>query len=82
MNKYRNSNAANTTKTYNKLEIESPTDNIYEAISIIAKRSGQINSEIKKELHDKLDEFATHNDSLEEIFEKLSYGPLVSRPFR
>jgi DNA-directed RNA polymerase subunit K/omega len=69
MNKYRNSNAANTTKTYNKLEIESPTDNIYEAISIIAKRSGQINSVIKKELHDKLDEFATHNDSLEEIFE-------------
>lgn len=69
MNKYRNSNAANTTKTYNKLEIESPTDNIYEAISIIAKRSSQINSEIKKELHDKLDEFATHNDSLEEIFE-------------
>ena len=38
-------------------------------LSIIAKRSGQINSEIKKELHDKLDEFATHNDSLEEIFE-------------
>ena len=69
MNKYRNSNAANTTKTYNKLEIESPTDNIYESISIIAKRSSQINSEIKKELHDKLDEFATHNDSLEEIFE-------------
>ena len=34
-----------------------------------AKRSSQINSEIKKELHDKLDEFATHNDSLEEIFE-------------
>ena len=69
MNKYRNSNAANSTKTYNKFEIENPTDNIYEAISIIAKRSGQINSEIKKELHDKLDEFATHNDSLEEIFE-------------
>ena len=50
-------------------EIEDPTNNIYEAISIIAKRSSQINSEIKKELHDKLDEFATHNDSLEEIFE-------------
>ena len=69
MNKYRNTNAANTTKTYNKHEIEDPTSNIYEAISIIAKRSSQINSEIKKELHDKLDEFATHNDSLEEIFE-------------
>ena len=69
MNKYRNTNASNTTKTYNKNEIENQTNNIYEAISIIAKRSGQINSEIKKELHDKLDEFATHNDSLEEIFE-------------
>ena len=69
MNKYRNSNASGTTKTYDRSEIEEPTDNIYEAISIIAKRSSQINSEIKKELHDKLDEFATHNDNLEEIFE-------------
>jgi DNA-directed RNA polymerase subunit K/omega len=69
MNKYRNTNASNSTKTYNKLEIEDQTNNIYEAISIIAKRSTQINSEIKKELHDKLEEFATHNDSLEEVFE-------------
>tara|TARA_B100000029_G_scaffold80350_1_gene71693 strand:- start:24 stop:356 length:333 start_codon:yes stop_codon:yes gene_type:complete len=69
MNKYRNTNAANTTKTYDRKDIEKPTNNIYEAISIIAKRSNQINSEIKKELHDKLDEFATHNDNLDEIFE-------------
>ena len=69
MNKYRNSNAANTTKTYNKLEIENATDNIYEAISIISKRSAQINIDIRQELHEKLEEFATHNDSLEEIFE-------------
>ena len=69
MNKYRNTKAASSTKTYNKHDIEDSTNNIYEAISIIAKRSSQINSEIKKELHDKLDEFATHNDSLEEIFE-------------
>ena len=69
MKKYRNSNPSNTTKTFDRSEIEKPTDNIYEAISIIAKRSSQINSEIKKELHDKLDEFATHNDNLEEIFE-------------
>ena len=69
MNKYRNSNASNTTKTYDRKDIEKQTDNIYEAISIIAKRSSQINIEIKKELHDKLDEFATHNDNLDEIFE-------------
>jgi len=69
MNKYRNSNASNSTKTYDRSDIEKQTNNIYEAISIIAKRSSQINSEIKKELHDKLDEFATHNDNLDEIFE-------------
>mgnify|MGYP001267833335 FL=1 len=69
MTKYRESKASLTTKTYNKSELESKTENIYEALSIIAKRTNQINLDIKKELHDKLDEFATHNESLEEIFE-------------
>jgi DNA-directed RNA polymerase subunit K/omega len=57
------------TTTINKNEVDAPTGNIYEAISIIAKRAGQINGEIKKELLEKLDEFATYNDSLDEIFE-------------
>ena len=69
MNKYRNSKAAVSSKTYDRDSIESQTDNIYEALAIIAKRSNQINVDIKKELHEKLEEFATHNDSLEEIFE-------------
>ena len=69
MTKYRESRASLTTKTYNKDDIELNTNNIYEALSIIAKRTNQINLDIKKELHEKLDEFATHNDSLEEIFE-------------
>jgi DNA-directed RNA polymerase subunit K/omega len=49
--------------------VDEPTGNIYEAISVVAKRANQINSEIKKELLEKLDEFATYNDSLDEIFE-------------
>ncbi|GGK15247.1 hypothetical protein GCM10007962_06820 [Yeosuana aromativorans] len=57
------------TVTYDRNQIDEPTENIYEAISIISKRAEQINSEIKKELIDKLEEFATYNDSLEEIFE-------------
>ena len=36
---------------------------------IISKRAEQINGDVKKELIDKLEEFATYNDSLEEIFE-------------
>ena len=57
------------TVTYDRNQIDEPTENIYEAISIISRRAEQINSEIKKELIDKLEEFATYNDSLEEIFE-------------
>ena len=57
------------TTTIDKNLVDAPTDNIYEAISIISKRATQINAEIKKELLEKLDEFATYNDSLEEIFE-------------
>ena len=69
MTKYRKSKAPATTITYSRVKIEEATDNIYKAISLIAKRSNQVNLEIRKELHEKLDEFATNNDSLEEIFE-------------
>ena len=65
----KNTNAAQTTKTYNRDEIENETQNIYEAISIISKRADQIKGDVKKELIEKLEEFATYNDSLEEIFE-------------
>ena len=65
----RKTNAPVNTITYNKNVIEEPTGNVYEAITIMAKRANQINSEIKKELTEKLEEFATYNDSLEEIFE-------------
>ena len=66
---YKDTNAAISTITYNRDEVEEATSNIYQAISIIAKRADQINSDLKKELIDKLDEFATYNDSLEEVFE-------------
>jgi DNA-directed RNA polymerase subunit K/omega len=62
-------NAPINTTTIDKNMVDAPTNNIYEAISVISKRATQINSEIKKELLEKLDEFATYNDSLDEIFE-------------
>ncbi|ARV08133.1 hypothetical protein BTO05_00190 [Winogradskyella sp. PC-19] len=65
----KKTDAPTTTLTYNRNEIDAPTDNIYEAISVIAKRAEQINTDIRRELVDKLEEFATYNDSLEEIFE-------------
>ena len=69
MSEVRNSEAPVSTVTYNRNEIDKPTENIYEAISVVAKRANQINAEIKKELIEKLEEFATYTDSLEEIFE-------------
>ncbi len=65
----KNSEAPINTTTIDKNKVDAPTENIYEAISIISKRATQINGDIKKELLEKLDEFATYNDSLEEIFE-------------
>jgi len=65
----KKTNAPVNTVTYDRNQIDEPTGNIYESISIISRRADQINTEIKKELIDKLEEFATYNDSLEEIFE-------------
>ena len=61
--------AAETTKTYNRNALDVNTGNIYETISILAKRAVQINEDIKTELSEKLEEFATPTESLEEIFE-------------
>ena len=66
---YKNSKAPLSTITYNREDIESSTQNLYEAIVVMANRANQINGDLKRELVDKLEEFATHNDSLEEVFE-------------
>ncbi|MFN8248796.1 MAG: DNA-directed RNA polymerase subunit omega [Ferruginibacter sp.] len=50
-------------------DLKDKTGNVYESIAIIAKRANQINITIKEELHNKLEEFASHTDSLEEIHE-------------
>ncbi len=63
------SNLTNVAETKDLNEIKSKTGNVYESISIIAKRASQINISIKEELHNKLEEFASHTDSLEEIHE-------------
>ena len=65
----KNSNAADTTVTYNRNELDEPTGNIYKTVSILAKRSIQINEELRTELFEKLEEFATPIETLEEIFE-------------
>lgn len=66
---YKDTNAPKSTITYNRDEISQPVGNLFEAISIIAKRADQIGVNLKEELTQKLKEFETHNEGLEEIFE-------------
>lgn len=50
-------------------KIAAPTGNLYESVVIISKRARQISVNIKEELNNKLAEFATTVDNLEEVFE-------------
>ncbi|MEJ7914201.1 MAG: DNA-directed RNA polymerase subunit omega [Chitinophagaceae bacterium] len=59
----------NNVETRDLIQLKSKTGNVYESIAIIAKRANQINITLKEELHSKLEEFASHTDSLEEIHE-------------
>lgn len=45
------------------------TGNVYEALAIISKRSQQLATDLKHELHQKLEEFATTPETIEEIVE-------------
>src|SRR3569832_1895044 len=60
---------SNNIETRDVNEFKNKTGNLYESIAIVAKRANQINISLKEELHNKLEEFASHTDSLEEIHE-------------
>ncbi|MGE4587175.1 MAG: DNA-directed RNA polymerase subunit omega [Mangrovibacterium sp.] len=61
--------AESTTVPRDLTGIEEQTGNVYETVMILAKRSNQISSEMKEELNQKLQEFASYSDNLEEVFE-------------
>ena len=66
---YKKTKAPTNTVTRDIMNLCEETGNIYESVAIIGKRANQISADIKQELNQKLQEFATSNDSLEEIFE-------------
>lgn len=55
--------------TRNIEDFTSGTANVYETVSVISKRANQISSEMKEELNQKISEFASTTDNLEEVFE-------------
>ncbi len=66
---YKKSKAPVNTVTRDLPELWKSTGNIYESVAIIGKRANQIGVEIKQDLNKKLQESASYNDSLDEVFE-------------
>ena len=66
---YKKSKAPTNTVTRDIMNLCEDTGNIYESVATISKRANQISSEIKQDLNKKLAEFASYNDSLDEVFE-------------
>lgn len=69
LRRQHSSGTGNNVETRNLNDIKEKTGNLYESIAVIAKRANQINISLREELHNKLEEFASHTDSLEEIHE-------------
>ena len=67
--KFKNTGAEKSTITRDINQLSEKTNNIYKAVSIMAKRSSQINEKMKAELMEKLEEFALTQDQLDEVFE-------------
>ena len=67
--KFKNTGAQKSTITRDVNDFLEKTDNIFKAVSVMAKRSTQINEKMKEELMEKLEEFALTQDQLDEVFE-------------
>lgn len=66
---FKKTNAEITTVTRDINSLAAPTGNIYQTVSVLSKRANQISDAIRQELLTKINEFASHTDNLEEVFE-------------
>ena len=66
---YKKSKAPVNTATQDIMDLCENTENIYESVAIISKRANQISNEMKQDLTKKLAEFASYNDTLDEVYE-------------
>ncbi|HZK03614.1 MAG TPA: DNA-directed RNA polymerase subunit omega [Bacteroidaceae bacterium] len=66
---FKKTTAPNNTVTHDLVDYIKDTGSIYESVVIMSKRANQLSVEIKEELKQKLLEFSSTTDNLEEIFE-------------
>ncbi len=66
---YKKVNAPSNTISRDMNQMSDNIGNVYETVKVIGKRANQISVEIKSELDKKLQEFASFNENIEEVFE-------------
>lgn len=66
---YKKGNVPHNTISRDMVRLSQDTGNVYETVMIIAKRANQIGQEMKQELLEKLEEFSTITDDLQEVQE-------------
>ncbi|MFW5805441.1 MAG: DNA-directed RNA polymerase subunit omega [Bacteroidales bacterium] len=66
---FKKSTAQPNVKTLDIRKVSDGAENIYQAVVVCAKRANQISVDIKQELSQKLEEFASYTDNLEEVFD-------------
>jgi len=66
---FKKVNAPTNTISRDMNSMSANVGNVYETVEIIGKRANQISAEIKSELDKKLQEFASMNENIEEVFE-------------
>ncbi len=66
---YQSVGATQSTVTRDMSEMNAQVGNVYETVSIIARRANQISVELKKELDGKLQDYSLPQEGLEEMFE-------------
>ena len=69
----------NTTITRNTGDFSQGTENIYETVAVLTKRANQIAAEEKRELHNKIDDFKSNNDTVDEMYENREQIEIVRR---
>ena len=67
--KFKKTGAQKSTITRDVDDFVAKTENIFQAVSVMAKRSSQVNQKMKDELMEKLQEFAISQEQLDEVFE-------------
>lgn len=66
---YKKVNAPTNTISRDMNSMSENIGNVYETVKVIGKRANQISVEVKSELDKKLQEFASFNENIEEVFE-------------